>query len=125
MVIQETIFPLPEEVFMSMELLYPLGIGEKPGKYSPPFLQIYPIPSSAQIAILYTLSERAPIELEILDISGRLVKRLVKGIKTPGRRSICWDGRDEEGRKVPNGVYFCKLRVDDTYHDIVKLVEIR
>ena len=32
---------------MSMELLYPLGIGEKPGKCSLPFSQIYPIQKSS------------------------------------------------------------------------------
>jgi flagellar hook assembly protein FlgD len=36
--------------------------------------------------------------------------RLVRTFTVPGGASfIDWDGRDESGRKVPAGVYFCGI----------------
>lgn len=31
----------------------------------------------------------------------------------PGRKLAYWDGKDSQGRRVPSGVYYCQLVVDD------------
>lgn len=33
--------------------------------------------------------------------------------REPGRKVAYWDGRDSAGRRVPSGVYYCQLIVDD------------
>ena len=31
----------------------------------------------------------------------------------PGRKLATWDGRDQNGRRVPSGLYYCELTVGD------------
>lgn len=50
-----------------------------------------------------------PIGLNVYDVRGRLVKRLVGGCVDPGERVRVWDGTDERGARVPSGVYFVRL----------------
>jgi flagellar hook assembly protein FlgD len=47
-------------------------------------------------------------KLGIYDIRGRLVRRLAASAGTPDPR-IHWDGLDEHGAHVPDGVYFLRL----------------
>jgi hypothetical protein len=50
-------------------------------------------------------------ELFIVDVSGRLVRHLVrKGESEPGVQMIQWDCRNEEGRPAPQGVYYAVAR---------------
>lgn len=53
------------------------------------------------------------VSVEILTITGRVIKTLSRQITTTGNRSaeIFWDGRDEYGDRAARGVYLYKLRV--------------
>ena len=48
--------------------------------------------------------------LELLDVSGRVVRRLSSGAKAGERWNIRWDGRDESGQRMPAGLYFARMR---------------
>ena len=52
------------------------------------------------------------VRLMIHDVAGRRVRRLDPGAPTVGPREVRWDGRDDDGRPVANGVYFVSLRLD-------------
>jgi len=52
---------------------------------------------------------RRPDALRIFDASGRQVRTLLDGVAGPGTRQVVWDGRDDEGSRVPAGVYFTGL----------------
>ncbi|NVM04699.1 MAG: lamin tail domain-containing protein, partial [Candidatus Helarchaeota archaeon] len=45
------------------------------------------------------------IKIEIYDVSGRLVKRLFNNEPTGSARSVIWDGRNNEGKILPIGIY--------------------
>ena len=49
------------------------------------------------------------VTLRIYDVTGRLVKTLVDGIETPGRKATTWDGYGRRGEKVASGVYFYRM----------------
>lgn len=53
------------------------------------------------------------VQVEIMTITGRVVKTFSQVITTDGNRSasIVWDGKDEEGARLGRGVYLYKLRV--------------
>jgi hypothetical protein len=53
------------------------------------------------------------VHLEIMTITGRVVKTIRRYITTEGNRSdeIEWDGRDDHGDRLGRGVYLYKLRV--------------
>jgi len=53
------------------------------------------------------------VQLGIFDVRGRGVRTLVEGELAPGHHRVLWDGRDKNGRSVPSGVYFYRLRWRD------------
>ncbi len=60
------------------------------------------------------LSTYQPINLSIYDLSGRLIRTLIDTRSPylaiqPSNR-VVWDGRDELGRYVGSGTYFCRLK---------------
>jgi hypothetical protein len=71
--------------------------------------QNYPNPFNPSTKIEFSLSERARVRLEIYDITGRRVKRLLDEELSSGHWSIVWDGEDDRGTKVASGVYFYRL----------------
>lgn len=64
---------------------------------------------------------RAPVQVEILDLSGRLVRRLPERMLSAGTylggaldptHPGAWDGRNDEGDLVPPGTYVYRVVVD-------------
>jgi flagellar basal-body rod modification protein FlgD len=49
------------------------------------------------------------VRLAIDDVTGRCVRRLELGALEPGQHRVAWDGKDDRGRRVPNGVYYCRV----------------
>ncbi|HEX7878403.1 MAG TPA: FlgD immunoglobulin-like domain containing protein, partial [Candidatus Eisenbacteria bacterium] len=45
-------------------------------------------------------------EVSLYDVAGRRVRTIVAGDFDAGEREAAWDGRDDTGRPVANGVYF-------------------
>ncbi|MBE0432014.1 hypothetical protein IBX73_00960 [candidate division WOR-3 bacterium] len=59
------------------------------------------------------------IELRIYDATGRLVKDLHHAmLHAPCAMQVLWDGTDERGRFVPQGVYFIRLQAPDIVRTI-------
>lgn len=87
---------------------------EKPTAF---LFQNYPNPFSTTTAI--TLSgyqaintpRSSALALRIYDLSGRLIKRFT--ICDSRCTSVTWDGKDERGKRVPGGIYFCRLRIGE------------
>jgi hypothetical protein len=69
-----------------------------------------PNPFAPSTRIAFGLEARAEVRLEIYDVSGRIVRTLVDERRPAGRYLEIWDGRDGEGRALPNGVYSYRLR---------------
>jgi len=57
----------------------------------------------------YTLPQNGRARLEVLDVTGRVVRVLADGEQPRGRYSVVWDGRDAQGRVAGNGVYVYRL----------------
>jgi len=87
--------------------------------------QNFPNPFNASTTVRYTLpqvigerfkvkggpntSRLIPITLKIYNILGKEVRRLVSEEQRVGRYEVVWDGKDEQGKDLASGVYFCKL----------------
>jgi hypothetical protein len=69
-----------------------------------------PSPSRGQTLLRVELPATGPMLLEILDVTGRSVRRLHEGVAAPGRHEYTWDGRNSDGAAVRAGVYFARLR---------------
>jgi len=70
----------------------------------------YPNPARSSASIVFELQEDSDVRLIVVDVKGRQVTRLVDGYLEAGRlHRTTWDGRDESGRVVSSGVYYCAL----------------
>jgi parallel beta-helix repeat protein len=68
---------------------------------------------------------KTTVSLCVYDITGQLVRMLMHGqIDEGGEHIVLWDGKNEHGEQMSNGIYFCKLESDD-YKAVEKLVLIQ
>jgi hypothetical protein len=73
----------------------------------------YPNPFNEATTITFFVADVGPqsaeIEIDVYDILGRRITTLVKNRYLPGRYSISWNGRDENGDPLSSGVYFARI----------------
>ncbi len=55
-----------------------------------------------------------PAEVAIFDVQGRRVRALFAGVWSAGAQDLVWDGRADDGRQVPSGLYLARLRAAGT-----------
>ncbi len=63
------------------------------------------------------------VRLSIHDADGRLVRTIEGVSSSSGAGAIVWDGLGPTGRRVPPGVYWCRLDVDGL-RTVVKIVRM-
>lgn len=61
-------------------------------------------------SVAYSVDREDHVEITIHDVLGRPVRHLVSTRVSPGTHSATWDGRDDWGKTVASGHYFCRLR---------------
>jgi len=91
------------------------AVAESRDKSVGSFLQLYPNPFRITTVIRFQAPDigQKP-SLKIYDISGRLVKDLsCLAFNAPRPALVTWDGTDNRDRRVPNGVYFCRLQISE------------
>ena len=72
-------------------------------------LPCYPNPFNPRTTVRFDLPEAGRVLLELYDSRGRLVRRLQDEACLAGYHEVVWEGRDQQGRQVPSGVYFSRL----------------
>jgi len=76
-------------------------------------LKAYPNPFNTNTTIEYRLPEPSKINIEIYNITGRLVKTLKRGdFSYTGKHIAIWDGQNDCGEDVPTGVYLAYIRTE-------------
>jgi hypothetical protein len=73
----------------------------------------YPNPFNPATTISFTLPVRDHVRLEIFDVRGQLVRRLLDEPRDPGRHYEVWEGTDDRGVTVPAGIYVALLQAGD------------
>lgn len=69
----------------------------------------FPNPSNPCTQLQFAVPKAGSGRLEIYDIRGRLVVRLLDGEIAAGAHTANWSGLDNYGRQVASGVYFARL----------------
>ncbi len=93
----------------------PLGTDNEIHLPSKPMVhQNYPNPFNSNTTIEFNIPERSSVELDIYDISGRLVRKLVSGEFPAGSNQVTWNGANDAGRDAASGVYFYKFSTGPT-----------
>jgi len=73
-----------------------------------------PNPFADRTVVNYALGRAGNVKLSVYDASGKLVRELVSAVQNPSNYSVAWDGRDDSGRRLANGVYVLRLDADRT-----------
>jgi hypothetical protein len=74
------------------------------------FLGNVPNPFNPATELRFQLGQEGPLEVDILDVRGRLVRNLYRGLGVTGPNSLRWDGIGDGGRSLPSGVYLVSVR---------------
>ncbi len=62
-------------------------------------------------SIHYSLPTQGLVSLGLYDMTGRQVRVLAAAEQTAGSYTLNWDGLDEHGELVPEGIYFVRMNV--------------
>lgn len=60
----------------------------------------------------FNLPRAADVLLTIHDIQGRTIRTLIDGRQPAGRHVVRWDGRDDDGKSLASGIYFCRVAAE-------------
>lgn len=72
----------------------------------------YPNPFSERSQLLFTLEEKAHIEVEIMSIMGEHIRTLLFPVELfAGSHTLIWDLTRDNGEKVSGGIYFCRMTI--------------
>jgi len=84
--------------------------------------QNYPNPFYSETTIRFWLEQPDFVNLEILDISGKIVRTLIHEEKMTGSHSVIWNGMDDRGNPVAGRVFIYKLQTNNGFIDIKRMI---
>jgi len=67
----------------------------------------YPNPFNPTTTVKFEVAELSDVSVVLYDILGNKVRTLIQGRKQAGVHEVVWDGRDQAGKAVTSGIYFC------------------
>jgi len=100
-----------------------IGVGEDVGHT----LRLLPSPNpfSSQVDLHFDLDRDTRVALEIFDLQGRRIRTVLSAELPIGQHEAIWEGKDEQRRRVPPGIYFACLTTQGGRSQIVKLFKSR
>jgi hypothetical protein len=90
-----------------------------------PAISSSPNPFARTTWIGYELPQSSSVTLDVHDVAGRAVRRLLVGeTQGAGQHRIEWDGRDDRGENLASGVYRLRLESGESVR-VGKIVKLR
>ena len=83
-----------------------------------------PNPFARNTQIEYGVPRSMAVEIVIYNAAGQRISTLVDGVKSPGFYKANWQGLDDYGRRLAEGVYFVRMTTDELT-DTKKLILIK
>jgi len=77
-----------------------------------------------KVRINYRLPESGEVVIKIYNLSGELMKILVKNYQNAGMNSIEWDAKNEVGKVVGRGIYFIHIK-QNKWNVIKKIIVMK
>lgn len=81
--------------------------------------QNYPNPFNPSTTISFSLPQSGRVKLEVYDVTGRFITRLVDGVMGVGAHSVQF-----EGENIPSGVYIYALKTEG-YSSVRKMLLLK
>jgi hypothetical protein len=72
-------------------------------------LRNYPNPFNPETTISFEISKPGDVILDVFNLKGQLIKRLINNQMTTGKHNVIWDGKDNNGKICSSGVYYYRI----------------
>jgi len=69
----------------------------------------YPNPFGTRTNISFKLNTDSKLGVAFYNTKGQLVRTLPKALYNQGENTLNWDGRDNQGKTLPEGIYFLRI----------------
>lgn len=86
--------------------------------------QNYPNPFNPITKITFGIPKFSDVSLKVYNVLGQKVKTLVERELSPSFHTFEWNGTDDSGNKVSNGIYFYKIEADN-FTDTKKMLLLK
>ncbi|TSA56641.1 MAG: T9SS C-terminal target domain-containing protein [Planctomycetaceae bacterium] len=83
-----------------------------------------PNPFNSSTTISFSLPEASKVDFSVYNLKGQKVKTLADGNLRIGDHKIVWNGKDENDKPAPSGVYFYKMEAGN-YSEIRKCILLK
>lgn len=87
--------------------------------------RVSPSPFATSATLAFDVVSAGEIEVELFTVGGRRVRHLVREAYGAGPVEVRWDGRNDEGRDVANGVYFYRVSFQGVTAGVGNIVRVR
>jgi hypothetical protein len=90
----------------------------------------YPNPFNPTTSLLFSVGQQQSsidsehITITIYNIKGQKVRNLVDNVFSIGEHAVIWDGTDDSGQKLSNGVYLYQLKTE-TKQEVKKMILLK
>jgi endonuclease I len=85
---------------------------------------VTPNPFNPSTTISFEMAVSGQARVEIFGVDGSLLRTLASGSYDAGSHNLRWDGRDDAGRSLGSGAFFCRLQAGRT-SDVKTLLLLR
>lgn len=72
-------------------------------------LSVYPNPFTTSSTLKYSVATSGLVNIEVMNMSGQVVKRLVNQNLTQGNYEMQWNGSNDQGAKLSQGSYIIRM----------------
>lgn len=103
-------------------------VAVEPGPAGAPLVVhgVWPNPVRGAASVELTLGQPvSDLMLEIFDLNGRMIFTSHVGARPVGAQEVSWEGTDQAGRPVSNGLYFVRVAADGVHQGSVKALVAR
>jgi hypothetical protein len=88
-------------------------------------LNISPNPFDSFTLISYQADEAGVIDIEIFDINGHPVNKVLHAYQPPGKGTIYWHGTGRNQNPLPPGTYIARLQVNGKEKGSIKIIKTK
>jgi len=89
-------------------------------------VSVFPNPANPDVKLSFNITDETDIiVLNVYNVKGQKVKELINKKMSTGYHNITWDGKDSIGKKLPSGVYFIKLLIENRMAAINRIILIK
>ena len=112
----------PGEQNSVFDLLGNQKTNEMPNTFN--LFSAYPNPFNSSVSIKFRMPNKELVDIIIFNILGEMVRILAEKEYKFGDNIIRWDGKDNQGRDLSTGVYFCNFK-SKNYQKSMKLLLVK